>query len=210
MSAINYLNEGRKDRALACARDAGMDLSALIAAVMPCITQQNQSNNCAHTCYEETPATQGDIVTTQLLASKDSKIAQLEAEKETDNKIVALNESINVRFNKVDDKFDKIYDELRDNAVRAAVAENEAKHTKDQLDKLESLVAFHGKELSAQAVLNGVNAERTGCIQDSLRALTGRVNNLTEEVIPSKHICESPIDELINLIKHRFPCNSAA
>lgn len=207
MSIIALVNEGKKDRAEIAARNAGMSM----AEVMAMMTMMG-GGACHHAepvqvyqpapCSDNTPVSRFDLKQAELIAEKDAEIGSLKADQQTNDKILALNADVTNRFNGVNGKFDEVYKVLAANAVSAAEAKVHAEYLQKDNDEMKCRMARAEGEISQQAVYNGINTERIGCIQKSVQELRGSVNGFTQTVIPERNVCENKqFDQLIAAIR---------
>ncbi|MFI3171117.1 MAG: hypothetical protein R3Y58_01915 [Eubacteriales bacterium] len=205
MSIISLLNDGKKDQAASVAATAGISMAEVM--MMMTIMNGKSQGICEAApimecgCFEETAATHFELQQAEIIGHKDAEIAQLKADGKTDEKIIAFNESVSQRFGVVGDKFDVIFKQMSDNAVAAAKAECKADYLEREVVKQGGLIERNTKDLSDQAVYNGVNNERIGCIGRTLQGLQNEVAGFTRTVIPSGNVADSPLsDDMTKLI----------
>ncbi len=203
MSVISLINEGRRDRAEVAAAGLGLsvaDVMALMATMTNrggcgCVEAVPAPMYAAPMCAEAMPATHYDLHTNQIIAGKDAEIAGLKSDKDTDNKIIALNADVTARFNRMAEdngvKFDAIFKVMCENATAAAEAKVRAEYNEKALHQLQGRVGHLEGEINAQAVYNGINTERLGCIKQSVNAQQRMLGGLTRVVIPSGNVCTS-------------------
>lgn len=127
---------------------------------------------------QETPkyVNKDEFIMGQELARKDSEIALLKSESNTEKKMAEVYANIETQINRVKDKIDQNRDRADDRLTAAYEKLN---------SKIDSNKAFQDGVNAQQLVYNGTNSATLACMQNQIAEL----KTVTKLVIPNSNLC---------------------